>query len=164
MYGKSRRILFFLGFCFTASLATCIALIAKIMSLEEGESLLGLVYPSSDTYSFSATSDPTSGLLPIRFCVPLDLPNYYALFWVPLLSFEVIMFALAFYKGYGYFKHYKIDGSSRNLTMLLFRDSVAYFVMYVSCPPEFENHLMSLPSVFAGFLMNELVWEIGGVR
>lgn len=69
------------------------------------------------------------GLYPIRFCVPLDLPELYKLFWIPLLSFEVILFALALYKGLDYLKMYKSGAKPGPLTLLLFRDSVIYFVM-----------------------------------
>lgn len=76
-----------------------------------------------------AIPDPTMGLFRIRLCVPLDLSKLYKLFWIPLLSFEVILFALALYKGLGYLRMYKIGAKPGPLTLLLFRDSVIYFVM-----------------------------------
>lgn len=85
-------------------------------------------------WSSAASTNPTFGLLPIQFCVPVGLPSYYAMFWIPLLAFEILLLVLALYKGYECSKTYKLDvldrGSGR-LAMLLVRDSILYFTVWV---------------------------------
>ena len=162
MYGRSRRILLLLGCCFAVSSGVCIVLITKVMLAEIGEIFNDRCSLFLLSVKKLATSDPFSGLFPVHFCASLDLPSYYALYWVPLLSFEVIVFALVLNKGYWYYRQYKVDGLKVNLTTLLVRDSVAYFVMYVPGSKK-RGLLTNLRSVFAGFLMNELFWKISGV-
>jgi len=130
MYGKSRKILALLSVTFLSVFITAFTIIVNIMKHE------------------TATTNPTFGLLPIQFCVPVGLPSYYTMFWIPLLAFELLLLVLALYKGYECSKTYKLDlldGGSGRLAMLLVRDSILYFTV-----------------VFASFLMNELVWVIGG--
>lgn len=56
------------------------------------------------------------------------------MYWVPLLAFEVLLLGLALYKGYDCYKTYRLEtmeGGSGRLAMLLVRDSVLYFTMWV---------------------------------
>lgn len=64
-----------------------------------------------------------------RSCDPIDLPKLYRLDWIPILSFEVILFALALFKGLEYLEMYRGGAKPGPLTLLLFRDSVIYFVV-----------------------------------
>lgn len=56
------------------------------------------------------------------------------MYWVPLLAFEVLLLGLALYKGYECYKTYRMqnmEGGSGRLAILLVRDSVLYFTMWV---------------------------------
>lgn len=64
-----------------------------------------------------------------RSCDPIDLPKLYRLYWIPILSFEVILFALALFKGLEYLEMYRSGAKPGPLTLLLFRNSVIYFVV-----------------------------------
>ncbi|KDR69146.1 hypothetical protein GALMADRAFT_282816 [Galerina marginata CBS 339.88] len=65
-----------------------------------------------------------------KFCIPSRAANFYS-FWIPVLSFEFMLFFLAVFRGIG---EYRLAGSSmfrggRSLVGILIRDSVFYFLV-----------------------------------
>ena len=96
----------------------------------------------------------------VPFCVPVgDLSHFYA-FWIPILCFEMLLCGLALIRGYRWWRDNEIEirrrkrrtqnaaavtsnrssawnapdaaSSSFNILEILLRDSVGYFIVYVT--------------------------------
>ena len=79
-------------------------------------------------------------------CVPVNVPDYFREVWVPLFVHEVLLMALAVYKGIQVAREHGKGGYMSRFTLFLVKDSVLYYF-----------------SVFGAFFSLELVWAIGGV-
>jgi len=90
----------------------------------------------------SAIRLPTGGM----FCVPLRVSSNFYLFWIPILSFETLLCALALFRG---FQTFRSGGtlflSGRLLVITLIRDSVLYFFVYVYCDCSLEVDINLFP-------------------
>jgi len=90
------------------------------------------------------------------FCLPSHIPRRFFRFWIPMLSFESLLCALALFQG---FRTFRSDGSvfssGRRLVSILIRDSILYFlvifVTYLTCLLIWAIARRSLIEVPVGF-------------
>lgn len=83
-----------------------------------------------------------------RSCDPIDLPKLYRLYWIPILSFEVILFALALFKGLEYLEMYRSWSEARTSHFAPLQRLGNIFrcvsrVLYLAVGSSFTNDLCS---------------------
>lgn len=66
----------------------------------------------------------------IFLCVPTNVPPYFRDVWVPLFVHEVVLMALALYKGVQGLRTRRKTGYFSRFTMILVRDSVFIYFRY----------------------------------
>ena len=73
------------------------------------------------------------------FCMPIGILDHFYMFWIPMLIFECLLCGLAIARAVSAFRFGRGGasnwGAARRLIIVLFRDSVAYFLVYVSPAP-----------------------------
>lgn len=70
------------------------------------------------------------GVRPL-FCT-LNVPPFWWSFWIPTITFELLLFILALYKGYESLRSQASIGWSGKTTLdILIQDSIFYFLVYV---------------------------------
>lgn len=85
-----------------------------------------------------ADSFQTALALPIpggMFCVPLGVTSHFYTFWVPMICFESTLCALAIFRALRISRAFRPPSpfrSGQHLLEILFRDSLIYFIAYVS--------------------------------
>ncbi|TEB31063.1 hypothetical protein FA13DRAFT_1791778 [Coprinellus micaceus] len=75
------------------------------------------------------------------FCMPIGILDHFYMFWIPMLVFECLLCGLAIARAVSTFRFGRGGasnwGSARRLIIVLFRDSVAYFLVicatYLTC-------------------------------
>lgn len=127
MYGQSKKILTLLITSFITSIVVACILLGEMIRETKW---IAAPFPDS----------------PGHFCTPTATwPLYYTL-WIPLLSFETLLFGLALFKGYQSLRSEVRTGwSGRCVLNILIRDSIMYFFI-----------------LFATYLTNMLIWTLGG--
>ncbi|EJD06634.1 uncharacterized protein FOMMEDRAFT_17124 [Fomitiporia mediterranea MF3/22] len=102
-----------------------------------------------------------------KFCIPLGISTHFYAFWIPILSFETLLCALACMRGYKSYRDHEIRRLGRlsmrhrdratsqqpdpkrgemNILEILLRDSVGYFII-----------------IFATYLTTTMIWIFGPV-
>lgn len=175
MYGQSKKILTLLITSFITSIVVACILLGEMIRETKCMFLSQSLTPRTSNLLKKlqgiAAPFPDS---PGHFCTPTATwPLYYTL-WIPLLSFETLLFSLALFKGYQTLRSEVRTGwSGRCVLNILIRDSIMYFFMYapfsflrsvalLSQSLELTNKSFSR-SLFATYLTNILIWTLGGV-
>jgi len=105
LYGKSKKLLLFMGICFLTAIATSSTLLA---------------------FSFVPVIVPSHVIPGMPFCTPVGDLHLFWTIWIPLLAMEGLLCGLAVYRGVSL---YRLHGTTFRLVEFLVRDSVLYFVI-----------------------------------
>ncbi|KAF7332720.1 hypothetical protein MKEN_00155400 [Mycena kentingensis (nom. inval.)] len=128
MYFLNKRILAVMVALFVCALTTASVIMGRVL-----QGIHAIAHPLPGT-SFT-------------FCTPLGIPRYFFVFWVPLICFEVLLCAMALYRGLQTFRIHGPNStlyqSGRHLVSILVRDSVLYFLV-----------------MFATYFTSLLIWLI----
>lgn len=73
--------------------------------------------------------DPIPGSS-LYICAPLNVPAYFREVWIPLFVHEVLLMALAVFKGIQIAREHGKGGYMAHFTLFLVRDSVLYYFRY----------------------------------
>ncbi|EJD34772.1 hypothetical protein AURDEDRAFT_176167 [Auricularia subglabra TFB-10046 SS5] len=65
-----------------------------------------------------------------KFCLATKLSNRFAIIWVSIAAFELVIFIMTAIKGFGHFRQ-----QSSSLISAIYRDSMLYFVSIFGSPP-----------------------------
>jgi len=129
MYGRSKKILTLLVICFISSITAASGVVGAFTLAE----------------NVTATPFPGSS---IHFCVVTSIPSFFYATWIPIVTFETLLFSLALFKGYQSWKSEVPTGWSGQVALnILIRDSILYFLV-----------------VFATYLTNMFIWIFGGAK
>lgn len=68
---------------------------------------------------------------PLSICIPFGIrPQEFFTFWIPIITFEVVLFAMVAYRGIqAQISDNSLFRSGQSLLKVLLRDSVVYFVL-----------------------------------
>ncbi|KAF7289752.1 hypothetical protein MIND_01348800 [Mycena indigotica] len=106
-----------------------------VLSLAASAAIMGTVLGGLSAISHL----PGTG---VTFCIPIGTPQYFFVYWIPMLFFESLLCVLALYRGLRTFRaSVSLYQSGRHLVTILIRDSVLYFIV-----------------MFASYLTNLMVW------
>lgn len=105
LYGKSKKLLIFMGGCFFIAIAT-------------SATLLG--------FAFVPVVVPSHVIPGVPFCTPIGDVHLFWTIWIPLLAMEAMLCGLAVYRGISL---YRLHGTTFRLVEFLVRDSVFYFII-----------------------------------
>lgn len=100
-----------------------------------GSVLTGLTSKQANPYNYQEYSDTSSivtshPVTGVTFCTPLTISSHFYAFWIPMLAFEILLCALAVFRGYQTYKSsISRFQSGRHLVEILVRDSVLYFLV-----------------------------------
>lgn len=97
----------------------------------------------------SVNPEPLPG---IHICAPINMPSYYVVFWVPVISFEIVLVLLAIWKCIEHIKEIRemYGWNRRSLLNILLRDNIGYFFVYVAIYD--QNRYFHLLPLFPGGL------------
>ncbi|TFK51893.1 hypothetical protein OE88DRAFT_1484003 [Heliocybe sulcata] len=108
MYGHSKSLWIMLSSCFVAEVAA--------MGV-----ILGMTYKV-----IIVAAEPLPG---IAICTPIGIPDYFFAFWIPIVAFEFILFALVLYQGAWHAMESGNGWGPTSLMNILVRDSFMYFFL-----------------------------------
>ncbi|EPQ56629.1 hypothetical protein GLOTRDRAFT_138308 [Gloeophyllum trabeum ATCC 11539] len=83
--------------------------------------ILGMTYKQ-----IIVASEPIPGVI---ICTPVGIPDFFFVFWVPIVVFESILFLLVVIQGVGHLKERSCSWSPTTLMDVLVRDSILYFFL-----------------------------------
>jgi len=128
MYGRSKKIALLLITGFSLSVVATLIILIKLFLSDQ---VMNALIP---------------GVRPL-FCT-LNVPPFWWSFWIPTITFELLLFGLALYKGYeSLCSQASIGWSGKTTLDILIQDSIFYFLV-----------------VFSVYVINLILWTTGGIK
>lgn len=125
VYNKSIRLLAFASCFLVAEVIAVVAVLAKSFSnfhgsLDESDFLRVTL---SDSFTAKASLIPG-----VKFCLVVQAPSFYHVFWTPILAYHSIVFVLFLAKGWTVFRGDHKQCMSTGMIERIYKDSLVNFL------------------------------------